>query len=488
MNTSHGAASDPTAEINLLLIEDDVVDEMALLRAVKEQNLRYRVSVARSVAQTRAELAKQKFDIILADYALGDGTSLDLIDDFAGQLVVLVAGMGEEQIAVRAMELGVHDYLFKDMQRGYLKLLKWRVATALRQNSLAQQLNTSQANLRATLDAVPDLLFELDAEGRYHAYHSARSDLLYVPAEQFLGRLVSDVMPAEAAAGVMLSLAQAVAIGSSYGQQIQLDLPQGQMCFELSIVRKQDSAPAAAPGDARFVVLSRDITARKRDEEALRQSLQDKEALLKEVHHRVKNNLQVITSLLRLESGRAASADTKSVLHEMQGRIRSMALLHETLCRSGVFAGIDLAAYLGQVATQVFRMLASGPVRLRLDMASLKVGMDLATPCGLLLNELLSNCFKHAFARRTDGPVEGEVSVGLQPIADGPQWRLSVGDTGSGLAADFESKRERCLGLKLVADLALQIGGQLHIGAGPVAEFSIIFSPPAIDPASFFHG
>jgi PAS domain S-box-containing protein len=479
MNTTSLAAFDPAAEVRMLLIEDDIVDEMALLNAVTEQQLPYRVRVARSVAQARNELLTQQFDIILADYNLGDGTSLDLIDAFGSALVLLVAGMGDEQIAVRALELGVHDYVLKDPQRGYLKLLKWRVAAALRQTGLTRQLQSSQASLQATLDAVPDLLFEVDLQGRYLDVHSARSDLLIEPANVLVGKTVAEVLPAEAAALVMSSLAQAQALGSSYGQQIQLDLPQGAMWFELSVVRKTDSAL----GDPRFVVLSRDITARKQTEEALRQSLQDKEALLREVHHRVKNNLQVVTSLLRLEAGRSALGETKRVLDDMQGRIRSMALLHETLYRSGFFSGIDLSVYLGQVATQVFRMMVNGRVRLTLDLAPLKVGMNLATPCGLLLNELVSNCFKHGFASQVDADggvsgVDGEVKVTLQALDGGPRWCLAVSDNGAGLAADFEARRGRSLGLQLVSDLAHQLGGELAVGAGPAASFSVTFSPP----------
>ncbi len=465
----------PLAELSLLLIEDELADEMALLQAVSEQGLPYRLRVARSVAQARAELAQGKFDLILADYNLGDGTSFDLIDSFADELVLLLVGLGEEHIAVRALDLGVHDYMLKDPQRGYLALLNLRVAAALRQAGQARALRASQARLRATLDAVPDLLFEIDAQGRYHDFYSARSDLLVAPAEQLMGHLVTDMMPSEAAAAVMASIARAQAQGFSSGEQMQLDFPQGRKCFELSVVLKTDSAA----DDPRFMVLSRDISVRKQVEEDLRQSLQDKEALLREVHHRVKNNLQVISSLLRLEGGRSGQAETKSVLDDMQGRIRSMALLHETLYRSGKFAGIDLAVYLAQVATQVFRMLANENVRLSLDLAPLKVGMDFATPCGLLLNELLSNCFKHGFAKRGHGadPIDGEVRVSLQAIAGGPQWRLTVSDNGKGLAADFEIRRAQSLGLKLVSDLARQLGGQLEVGAGPVAEFTIGFTP-----------
>ena len=224
-----------------------------------------------------------------------------------------------------------------------------------------------------------------------------------------------------------------------------------------------------------------DITARKQAEEALRASLQEKEALLKEVHHRVKNNLQVVTSLLRLESGRSAQPDTKSVLGDMQGRIRSMALLHESLYRAGTFAAVDLGTYLRQIATQGFRTLVTTPgtIQLKLDLASLAVELDQAMPCGLLVNELVTNSLKHGFP----GGRTGEVRVELLAIDGGPRGvSLRVSDTGVGLPADFEAKRDHSLGLQLVADLTRQLGGKLEIGAGEPgagtgASFTVSFTP-----------
>ena len=226
-----------------------------------------------------------------------------------------------------------------------------------------------------------------------------------------------------------------------------------------------------------YVALKEDITEQMRRQQELHSALQEKTALLNEVHHRVKNNLQVITSLLRLESGRASEPATRSVLQEMQGRIRSMALVHETLYRSGNFAGVELHRYLQQVATVAFRAQAitGGNVRLVLDLDPVTASMDLATPSGLLVNELISNCVKHGFA---DG-AGGEVRVALHPADGSPsepaRWRLRVSDTGVGLPADFEQRREQSLGLQLVSDLTRQIGGELVIERGPGAAFSVTF-------------
>lgn len=237
----------------------------------------------------------------------------------------------------------------------------------------------------------------------------------------------------------------------------------------------------------RMIGTHSDITERKLAAQALQISLKDKEALLKEVHHRVKNNLQVISSLLRLESRRSVQADTKAVLGDMQGRIRSMALLHESLYRSGTFASIDLGDYLGKLAGQAFRAqsIHHQGVQLKLNLASVQVGMDQAIPCGLLLNELISNCLKHGFPDQS----EGEVRIELQPAQDQQRWCLRVSDTGAGLPPDFEQRRKASLGLQLACDLAKQLGGTLEMG--PNSErgmashltFELIEPAPLVMPA-----
>ena len=327
----------------------------------------------------------------------------------------------------------------------------------------------AEAKLQATLNAMPDLLFEVGTDGYMYSYHSPRSDLLAAPPEVFLGKLVSAVLPPAASAVCMSALAEAAAKGWSSGSVYSLSLPQGETWFELSIA----AMPGQTGPDQHFILLSRDITERKRAETTLRAALDEKTALLNEVHHRVKNNLQVVASLLRLEMGRSSQPDTQVALGDMQGRIRSMALLHESLYRTGVFASVDLDSYLKQLCQQAFRASAqvNGAVRLVLDLSPVRVSLDQATPCGLLVNELLSNCFKHGFP----GESSGEVRVALQALP-GAQWRLTVSDNGVGLPADFEARRGSSLGLQLVTDLVQQLGGVLEVGPGPGAAFALVFN------------
>jgi PAS domain S-box-containing protein len=236
-----------------------------------------------------------------------------------------------------------------------------------------------------------------------------------------------------------------------------------------------DIVPVADPTGwyTHWVAVERDVTERKKNLLDLQTSLREKSALLLEVHHRVKNNLQVIGSLLRLESFRSTDAPTKSVLQDMNSRVRSMALLHETVYRKGTFAAIDLGSYVGQIAGESLRSLQTnrGAVQLVLDMGTLQVSLDQATPAGMLVSELVSNCLKHAFPEDR----AGEICIKLLPLKESGYWRLQVRDSGIGLPADFEDLRKTSLGLQLVGDMAVQMGGTLHIGSGSQAVFTIDF-------------
>ncbi len=456
---------------------------------------------------------------------------------------------------------------------------------------------SAKDHLQTTLNAIPDLLFEVDIDGHLYDYHSHQADLLAAPPEIFLGKSLAQVLPAAANEACLRALRQASIDGYSSGISYSLTLPTGDYWFELSI-----AAMAETKDHKRhYIVLARNITERKHAIEAQRQiaerlalatrasgvgiwdydlihnqltwdaamfdlygitpeqfsgnyeawrqsilpedqarcdleveaaltgekeldsefrvqwpdaqirciramaivqrdhqgkpirmigtnwditsqkqaecdllsSLREKTALLNEVHHRVKNNLQVITSLLRLEAGRNEHAAIKAVLEDMQARIRAIALLHDTICRTGAFAAIDLGSYIGQVATQSLNpmLAAPGSIQLRLELGAVKVGLDQASPCGLLVSELISNCLKHGFA---DGRA-GEIGISLSPIDADGQWRLRVSDNGIGLATEFETIRQQSLGLQLVAGLAKQMGGTLDIGPGPQAVFTVDF-------------
>ncbi|MGE0865637.1 MAG: PAS domain-containing protein [Vicinamibacterales bacterium] len=225
----------------------------------------------------------------------------------------------------------------------------------------------------------------------------------------------------------------------------------------------------------RMLGVNYDVTDRWVAEERLRSLLLEKEALLREVHHRVKNNLQVITSLLRLEAERAGQSTTVHVLREMQDRIHAMASLHESLYRSNELERVNLADYLRRLAMQLFNSssVEPGTIELGFDLDAVYVEIHEAIPCGLLVNELVSNSLKHGFPdSRT-----GAILIELHLIDGGPALRLTVKDNGVGLPADVDARRAGSLGLQLVADLARQLHGVLETAPGPGAAFCLAFTP-----------
>lgn len=227
-------------------------------------------------------------------------------------------------------------------------------------------------------------------------------------------------------------------------------------------------------GIATFV----DISEAKRAEEQISQSLAEKIVLLQEVHHRVKNNMQVISSLLELQADSAPDEYAKSSLRESQNRIRSMALIHERLYESEDFSSIELGEYIRELAQSLFAAYRVAPDRIALQVHEGTMCLDInrAVPCGLILNELISNSLKHGFP---DGRC-GEVSVQVSSEND---WiTLTVADTGVGLPVGQNFSATETLGLQLVHLLVKQLAGRIvfeerQVGAAVSVSFPWHSSP-----------
>ena len=336
----------------------------------------------------------------------------------------------------------------------------------------------AEIKLHAVLEAIPFAVFVKDAQSRYLLMNKACETQWGMTFDDLKGTDGSQLFPPEQMAHFLAMDKQAFARGEAFDiEETIWSAPLQQN----RIGRTFKSPTFDANGNPLYLTCAVvDITERKQVQQLLETSIKDKDALLKEVHHRVKNNLQVITSLLRLEASRSKVSDTKAVLATMQGRIRTMAQLHESLYRSGTFASVDLGTYLGQISIQAFKAQVITPdtVSLQLTMCSVEAGMDQAICCGLLVNELIADCLKHGFPKGRNG----EVSVTLEPEnvqqqSHDAMWRLTVSDTGVGLTTDFEERREASLGLQLVGDLSQQLGGSLKISSVPDqgTQFSVIF-------------
>jgi len=220
-----------------------------------------------------------------------------------------------------------------------------------------------------------------------------------------------------------------------------------------------------------------DITKRKAAEQQIKASLREKEVLLREIYHRVKNNLQVVSSLLSLQSGYVQDPRDREIFLESQNRIRSMSLVHENLYKSSNLARIEFGHYVRNLISDLIRSygILSDQIVLTLDINDIELGVDVAIPCGLMINEMVSNSLKHAFKEPPSGGKKWEITVRLKLEGD-VLYRLEVADNGPGFADKPAPLSDPAtLGLQLITILAEQLDGKVTMqqknGTRYVVEF-----------------
>jgi PAS domain S-box-containing protein len=218
------------------------------------------------------------------------------------------------------------------------------------------------------------------------------------------------------------------------------------------------------------LIVGLDVTSRKTAEDQARTTLKEKDVLLKEVHHRVKNNLQVISSLLNLQLNVISNKESREIVRESQNRLRSMALIHEKLYQSESYGELRLEDYLRSLTREIFRSYGPSGVNLRLEVDDIRLDVDTTIPCGLIVNELVSNALKYAFP----GGRPGEVHIKAQRTSK-DRIALSVSDDGVGLPQTTQLRTARTLGFQLIQLLVKQLRGTLDIVRNGGTTFMITF-------------
>ncbi len=224
-------------------------------------------------------------------------------------------------------------------------------------------------------------------------------------------------------------------------------------------------------GNVASMLIIRDITERKKIEKQIQTSLREKEILLQEIHHRVKNNFQVIMSLMNLQAGQTKDSATQQLCREHNFRIRSMALVHEKLYQSEDFSTINYKEYVEDMVRELSRSYrVSYDVKLHFEIGDVSLGLSMAIPCGLILNELVSNTLKYAFPENR----KGNIRV-IFHLRKDRKYELIVQDDGVGLPPELDFDKTRSMGLYLVKLLTKQIGGTVRLNRKEGTSFKIVF-------------
>ncbi len=340
---------------------------------------------------------------------------------------------------------------------------------AARLRDLYEAVRKSEAHFRSLIENASDLIVVLNAEGTIvYASPSSGRVIGYTP-EALVGRQALDLVhPGDAPAAGAIFGRRDAPNAAARSLEVRFRHEDGSWRVLEAVARSLLEDPALQG----IVLNARDVTEDRRAAERIQASLREKELLLQEIHHRVKNNLQVISSLLNLQSRHIQDAAILEILKESHNRVRSMALVHETLYQSGDLGRINVGEYVRRLATHLFSSYGVSPslVRLAIQIEDVEFGIDTAIPCGLFINELVSNALKHAFPGRR----RGEICIELRRLEAGP-FVLKVSDDGVGFPPELDYENTASLGLQLVTTLAAQLEGTLEYAGGSGTTFQLRF-------------
>ena len=468
------------APINILLVDDEPRNLMVLESILDSAD--YQLTKAQSGQEALMALLAQDFALLVLDIEMPGMNGWELAQLIKKRkktehipIIFLTAHYAEDEHILQGYTAGAVDYLTKPVNSAILRSKVAVFAHLCRKTALEESnraLRESEERTRAVLNSALSAVVVIDSEGRITEWNAQAEQMFERTRLEALGqKLAETLIPPRHREAHSRGLDRFLANGEG---------PVVNRLIEMTALRRDGTefpvelfvSPLRAGNVVTFCGFITDITQRKQAEEQIKTSLREKEVLLKEIHHRVKNNLQVICSLLNLQSGYVRDPEALALFRESESRIRSMAMIHEKLYQNQSLSRVDFAEYLSSLGSLLFTTYVANPgaVRLTTHLDPVFLDIDTALPLGLIVNELVSNSLKYAYPEGRSGVVELTLKAGPEN-----QFTLSVRDEGLGLPAGFDVKNTDTLGLHLVSILSAQLGATLSVesnGHGTVFELT----------------
>ena len=337
--------------------------------------------------------------------------------------------------------------------------------TARKKAELA--LKKSENKFRNFVETTPDIIWEIDSNGVFTYISPQIEDILGYSPKQILGKTMFSLIKPDSLSLVKEAFKDHVQKNDEYNQlTVPVITSNGkEIILEIQSLKLTESDYIGFRGTAR------DITEKTKSTNELINTVQEKNILLKEVHHRVKNNMQIISSLLNLQIEHIDNDDSVNILKESQNRVKTMSMIHEKLYQTKNFNSIDQSEYITSI---INGLLYSYSVNKRIfpliDVDPVNLNIETSVPCGLIINELVSNSIKHGFPNN----MSGTILIALKPVENG--FELKIADNGVGFPKDINFKKTHTLGLELVNNLVTQLDGEIEMESSDGTEFKITFS------------
>ncbi|MCX6136018.1 MAG: PAS domain-containing protein [Ignavibacteriales bacterium] len=369
-------------------------------------------------------------------------SEMNIFLDYTVDLILTALLTG---IAIRRIDDSMH--------RAEMELRERRkIETALRE---------SESENRAIVNCIPDLLFRINREGVIKDCRVPENLAASHDAAHYMGKTVAEILPPDVHGTVMAAIEDAIRTKTDVVFEYDAIIRGEQRRFEDRIVPlMQDEVLAVV----------RDITARQQADMQIKHSLEEKTVLLKEIHHRVKNNLQVITSLLSIQSDGVSDPAAKEIIRESKNRVRSMALVHERLYQSDNLARVHLQDYVYRVATSLISTYGRFDVQCIVNAEDVYLEIDTAIPCGLIINEMITNSLKHGFLPGSGGAI----TIGMRPV-DGNMLELTASDNGVGISGSTDLNSYTSMGMTLITSLTEQLRGTIEVASNQGTHFCLRF-------------
>jgi PAS domain S-box-containing protein len=454
-------------KLKILHLEDNENDSELVRLALEEASIKFDYSRVDNEKDFVNYLGSDRFSVILSDYSLPTYNGLLALD----KAVVLqpetpfifVSGTLGEDAAVESMVKGATDYVLKNKLAKLVPTLR----RALGEVTEKKKRIEAQGRYMTLIESARDVIFTVTPEGTITTLNKAFEVITGWERNEWIGKSFSGLIHKSDVDIALTKLLQSAGGTVSNSYEIKIITKSGAYLTGefLTTPLYEDNTVYEILG------IVRDVTERKRHEQFIMNSLKEKEILLKEIHHRVNNNLQIISSLLKMQSSAITDPRAAELLLETRNRVLSMSFIHQSFYGSYNLSEIDFGTYIRKLTDNLLNVYKAPDkdVIINIRAEGVRMGIDTAIPCGLIINEAVTNSLLHAF----EGQGSWEVTINLRN--EGENYFMEIKDNGNGIPADVDFSKTSSMGLALIRMLSEQLEGTLTLSISNGTSYSIKF-------------